>query len=282
MKKFLLVTLLISCTVFVFGQSKMACCAKPSATKQFALLAADKKFVMAHPLPLKYHFQSDIGKAITYNTADGKTADAFFFKAKKPTNNYLLVVHEWWGLNDWVKKESEKLYNDLGDVNVIDIDLYDGKVATTREDAGKFMQTVKDDRAQAIIKGAIAYAGPNARIATIGWCFGGGWSLQSTLLAGKQAIGCVMYYGMPEQDVNKLKTLNCDVLGNFASKDGWINPKVVAKFEEDMKTAGKKITVHEYDADHGFANPSNPIYNSQATTEAYNYTVAFLKPRLKG
>jgi carboxymethylenebutenolidase len=57
---------------------------------------------------------------------------------------------------------------------------------------------------------------------------------------------------------------------------------VVAKFEENMKTAGKKITVHEYDADHGFANPSNPIYNSQATTEAYNYTVAFLKPRLKG
>ncbi|MBB3057421.1 dienelactone hydrolase family protein [Mucilaginibacter gotjawali] len=281
MKKYLLVTLLISCSAMAFAQSKMACCAKPSATKQFAMLAADKKFVMAHPLPLKFHFQSDIGKPITYNTADGKTAGAFFFKAKRPTNNYLLVVHEWWGLNDWVKKESEKLYNDLGNVNVIDVDLYDGKVATTREDAGKFMQTVKDDRAQAIIKGAIAYAGPNARIATIGWCFGGGWSLQSSLLAGKQAIACVMYYGMPEQDVNKLKTLNCDVLGNFAAKDGWINPKVVAQFEENMKTAGKKATVHEYEADHGFANPSNPVYNSKATTEAYNYTLAFLKPRLK-
>ncbi|MDR3696404.1 dienelactone hydrolase family protein [Mucilaginibacter sp.] len=283
MKKFLLVTLLISCSAMAFGQSKMACCppAGGSATKQFAMLAADKKFVMAHPLPLKYHFQSDIGKAITYNTSDGKTAGAFFFKAKKPTNNYLLVVHEWWGLNDWVKKESEKLYNDLGDVNVLDVDLYDGKVATTREDAGKFMQTVKDDRAQAIIKGAIAYAGPKARIATIGWCFGGGWSLQSALMACKQAIGCVMYYGMPEQDVNKLKTLNCDVLGNFAAKDAWINPKVVAQFEENMKTAGKKVTVHEYEADHGFANPSNPIYNSQATTEAYNYTLAFLKPRLR-
>ena len=62
------------------------------------------------------------------------------------------MIHEWWGLNDFVKKESEKIYNDLGDVNVIDLDLYDGKVATTREDAGKYMQAVKDDRAEAIIK----------------------------------------------------------------------------------------------------------------------------------
>ena len=280
MKKFLLFSLAILSTGMAFAQSKMACCANPSATKQFAMLASDKKFVMSHPVPLKYHFQSSIGKAITYSTPDGKTADAFVFMAKTKTNNYLLVVHEWWGLNDWIKKESEQLYTDLGNVNVIDLDLYDGKVATTREDAGKFMQAVKDDRAQAIIKGAIIYIGPNARIATIGWCFGGGWSLQTALMAGKQAIACVMYYGMPEQDVNKLKTLNCDVLGNFAAKDQWINPKVVAQFETNMKTAGKKVTTHEFDADHGFANPSNPIYNSQATTEAYKYTLEFLKPRL--
>ena len=87
------------------------------------------------------------------------------------------------------------------------------------------MQGVKEDRAKAIIKGAIAYAGPNAHIATIGWCFGGGWSLQASLLAGKQDVACVMYYGMPEQDVNKLKTLHADVLGNFANKDNWINSK---------------------------------------------------------
>jgi carboxymethylenebutenolidase len=281
MKKLLLLTLLALCGVFAFGQSKMACCAKPSATQQFAMLASDKKFVLSHANPKKFHFQSTIGKAITYKTVGGKDADAYELKAKNPTNNYILVIHEWWGLNDFVKQESEKIYNDLGNVNVIDLDLYDGQVATTREDAGKLMQGVKEDRAKAIINGAIAYVGANARIATIGWCFGGGWSLQTTLFAGKQAVACVMYYGMPEQDVNRLKTLNCDVLGNFAAKDQWINPKVVGQFEANMKTAGKKITVHEFDADHGFANPSNPIYNSAATKEAYGYTIAFLKPRLK-
>src|ERR1700712_2220225 len=145
MKKFLLLTLLAFCGVFAFGQSKMACCAKPSATQQFAMLASNKKFIMSHANPKKFHFQSTIGKAITYKTADGKDANAYELKAKNPTNNYILVIHEWWGLNDWVKKESEKIYNDLGDVNVIDLDLYDGKVATTQQDAGNFMKSVTDD-----------------------------------------------------------------------------------------------------------------------------------------
>jgi carboxymethylenebutenolidase len=282
MKKLILLTLALGISAITFAQRKVVCCSNPSsATQQFAMLASNPAFKMSHKNPLPIRFQSSIGESITYKTPDGKEATAFFMKAKKPTNNYLFVIHEWWGLNDYVKKESEKLYNDLGNVNIIDLDLYDGKVATTREDAGKFMQAVVDDRARAIVNGAIAYAGAKARIATIGWCFGGGWSLQTSLLAGKKAVGCVMYYGMPEQDVAKLKTLNADVLGNFANKDQWINPKVVAKFETDMKAAGKKLSVHQYDADHGFANPSNPIYNSDATKDAYTNTLAFLKARLK-
>ena len=280
MKKLLFLSSFVFCGLLAFGQSKMTCC-RQSATEQFAMLASNKNFKMSHKNPLPIHFKSDIGKNITYKTADGKDADAYILTAKKPTNNYLFVVHEWWGLNDFVKKESEKIYDALGDVNVIDLDLYDGKVATNREDAGKYMQAVKDDRAKAIINGAIAYVGTNARIATIGWCFGGGWSLQTTLLAGDQAVGCVMYYGMPEQDIARLKTLHTDVLGNFANKDQWISPKVVAKFEEDMKAAGKKLTVHQYDADHGFANPSNPIYNSEATKDAWTHTITFLKMRMK-
>lgn len=281
MKKYLILSLLIFCGAVAFGQSKVVCCSKTSATKQFAMLASDKKFVMSHPVPLKYHFQSTIGKSINYKTADGKEASAYEFKAKKSTENYLLVIHEYWGLNDFVKKESEKIYNELGDVNIIDLDLYDGQVGATREDAAKLMQAVKEYRAKAIINGAIAYAGPRAHIATLGWCFGGGWSLQASLLAGKQAAGCVMYYGMPDQDVNRLKTLHCDVLGNFGNKDQWINPKVVAKFEEDMKAAGKKLYVHQYDADHAFANPSNPQYNNTATKDAYAHTLEFLRARLK-
>lgn len=280
MKKLLLLIAVVAFCLPGFSQTKsVAVCHSP--TQQFAMLAADKMFVKAHPDPRPFHFQSSIGKAITYPCADGKAAGAYELKAKKPTNNYLIVVHEWYGLNDYIKQESEKLYNDVGNVNVIAIDLYDGNVAANSADAGKYMAGVKEDRAQAIIKGAIAYAGVKARIATIGWCFGGGWSLQSTLLAGKQAIGCVMYYGMPEQDAEKLKTLDTDVLGIFGNQDKWINPKVVAAFADNMKKADKKLTLYQYEANHGFSNPSNPAYNSDATRDAYTHTIAFLKPRMK-
>jgi carboxymethylenebutenolidase len=281
MKKLILFAFIICSSAIAFGQSNMACCSKQSATKQFAMLANDKRFVMSHPAPKTIHFQSSIGKAITYNTPDGKTADAYEFKAKTPTNNYILVVHEFFGLNDFVKKESEDIYNDLGNVNIIDLDLYDGKVTADRTEAAKLMQAVNEDRAVAIIKGAIAYVGPKAHIATLGWCFGGGWSLQTTLLAGNQAVACVMFYGMPEQDVNKLKTLHTDVLGNFGNQDAWINPKVVAKFAADMKAAGKKLYLHQYDAGHGFANPSSPSANSAAAADAYKNTITFYKARLK-
>uniref|UniRef100_UPI0025E9D8D1 dienelactone hydrolase family protein n=1 Tax=Mucilaginibacter sp. TaxID=1882438 RepID=UPI0025E9D8D1 len=269
MKKLLLLLAIITIGTTSYSQTrgKVACC-YPTATQRFAMLAADKKFVMSHAKPKGIHFQSTIAKAITYTATDGKIAYAYELKAKRPTNNYVFVIHEYYGLNDYIKKESETLYNELGNVNVIALDLYDGKSSADRTEAAKLMQAVKEERAQAIIKGAIAYAGPKARIATIGWCFGGGWSLQSAILAGKQAVACVMYYGMPEQDVAKLKTIDTDVLGLFANQDQWINPKVVAKFEADMKAAGKKLTVYQYDANHGFSNPSNPAYNSDATKDA--------------
>ena len=165
-------------------------------------------------------------------------------------------------------------------MNVIALDLYDGKIAATADSAMKLIQSVKTDRLESIIKGAIAYAGTDAKIYTVGWCFGGMWSLQSTLLAGKQAAGCVMFYGKPENNVEKLKTLNCDVIGFFGNKDRSPSPEVVNKFEADMQAAGKKLFANKYDAGHGFANPSNPVFNQEAAADAHAKAVAFLKERM--
>jgi len=131
------------------------------------------------------------------------------------------------------------------------------------------------------VKGAINYAGKNAKIGTVGWCFGGGQSLQATLTAGKQAVATVMYYGMPEDNVERLKTLSNDVLFIFAVKDKYINADVVKKFEGNMKAAGKNLTVKTYEADHGFANPSNPIFDKTSAEDAYRNTIEFFKARLK-
>jgi carboxymethylenebutenolidase len=279
MKKYIIPIILILISASVSAQ-KMSCCAA-SATDKFAQLASDKAFVMSHLNPLPFNFHSENGKDITYKAADGTDAYGWEIKAKTPTDNYLFVIQEWWGLNDYVKKQGEELWNDVGNVNVIALDLYDKKVATSREEAAKFMQAASSERIVSIIKGALAYAGSKAKIYTIGWCFGGGWSLQTTLLAGNQAFGCVMYYGMPEKDVDKLKTLHTDVLGIFANKDGFITPKIVDEFAENMKKAGKKITIKKYDADHAFANPSNPSFDKEAKADAYKNALAFLKERIK-
>ncbi|WP_448517922.1 dienelactone hydrolase family protein [Rhodoflexus sp.] len=273
--------------VFVYdaltnNSAKTVCCHVPAATASFAAFASDQAFVNKHEEPIPFTFISQVGgKEISYPTADGKTAKAWLIPAKKKSNNYLFVFHEWWGLNDYVKAESEKFYKDLPDVNVICLDLYDGQVATTREEAAKQMQGLRQERAVAIINGAIAYAGKKANIFTIGWCMGGSWSLQAALLAGKQAKGCIIYYGMPEKDVERLKTLNTDVLGIFAGQEQWISPKVVEEFDANMKQANKKLIYKIFDADHAFANPSNPKFVKEATDEAYAMSLDYLKQRIK-
>jgi carboxymethylenebutenolidase len=290
MKKIHLLAFTLLMSVSVFGQNKMACCAtetpdgansKTSATVKFASLANDNNFVKEHQDPAPFTTSVDLGEKFTFKAADGTDAFGFIIKAKTPTDKYLFVIHEWWGLNDYIKEISGKLYKDLGNINVIALDLYDGKVATTKELAGQYMQSANEARIKNIVNGAIKFAGPKAKIATIGWCFGGGWSLQTSILAGKQSVACVMYYGMPETDIVKLKTLNSDVLGIFANKDGWISPKVATEFQANMEKAGKKLLLKQYDADHAFANPSNPIYNSVAAADAYAATLSFLMPRLK-
>ncbi len=275
MKVVLLITVLLMSTTLL--QAQMACCAK--ATDQFAALGKDKKFVDAHDEPLPFIFEATKGKDISYKLPDGTSAHAFEVKADKTTSYYIFMVHEFWGLNDFVKQRAEALSAQLG-VNVLALDLYDNKVTANRDSASKLMQSVNNDRAVTIIKGAYGYVGSNAKVFTLGWCFGGGWSLQAALLGGTQVKGCVMYYGMPEKDVTKLKTLNCDVVGFFAKKDQWINPQVVSQFEDNMKAAGKNVKTYEYDADHAFANPSNPVYNKEAADDANAKATAFIKERM--
>ncbi len=250
------------------------------AANDMAELALDPEFQAMHPQPLPYTHLSAVGQMITFATPDGKTASGFMLKAPKKSKKWLFVFQEWWGLNDHIKRQAEVFYTDLSDVNVIAIDMYDGQLATVPADAGKLMSQTKPERIDAIIKGAIELAGKKAKIASVGWCFGGMLSLKSAILEGEQAVGCVMYYGRPEKDVEKLKTLNTNVLGIFGSQDKGIPVATVTEFEENMKKANKAVTIKMYDAGHGFANPSNPVFNQTAAEDAYKNALAYLKEKL--
>lgn len=263
------------------AMAQKSCCMKPNATETFAMLSEDRNFVLSHLDPLPYKLKEESGTMISFKTTDGKEGYAYEIKAKTKANKYIFIIHEWWGLNDYIKKESERIYTELKDVNVIALDLYDKKVATTRDSAGKYMNEVKMVRAEAIIKGALAYAGKNAEIATIGWCFGGGWSMQASIIAGKQSKACVMYYGMPEENSSQLKKLNAPVLFIWPQQDKWINKEVVEKMKVNMNKSNKSVEVISYNADHAFANPSNPKYSKEFADDAFNHSMKFITDNLK-
>ncbi len=266
-----------------------SCCATVKGEKNdenksvmaFASFAEDNDFQNMHPTPKSLQGVVQSGEMITFASRDGQEAQAYFIKGKEGSEKYLFVIHEWWGLNDHIKAEADRLHKELGGtVNVVALDLYNGMVATTRTAAGKLMQSVDPVHARDVIGGAIDMAGENAEISTIGWCFGGGWSLQATIELGSQAAGCVIYYGMPEDDVDRLVTLEADVLGIFAAKDEWINGDVVQKFADNMETAGKNLKFEVFDANHAFANPSRDVYDEGAATEANAMALKFLKQSL--
>jgi carboxymethylenebutenolidase len=268
---------------------KHPCCEDESTTSAdqttapntMASFGNDENFKNEHPTPVPFTLIDGQGTMVSFKTADGVDGMAYEVKSSTPTNNWVFVFHEWYGLNDYIKKESDEIAATLGNVNVLAIDLYDGKVATNNEEAVKYVQSVKNERAVNIIKGAKDYAGSNAVFATMGWCFGGSWSNQAAIELGDKCAACVIYYGMPEQNTERLAKLKAPVLGIFAKQDQRITTEIANKFEENLNSLGISVTNYHYDAAHGFANPSNPKHDVTATKDAKEKTYSFLKDKLK-
>ncbi len=252
-------------------------CLNMETQQAYQLEASQSKFAQMHLAPIQVNPANLLGKIVPFDAADGKQGQAYFIPSKKKSDKWLIVIQEWWGLNDNIKMEADQYFKDLGDVNVMAVDMYDGKVAATPDSAMKLMRGADMNHMSALIQGAIKHAGPKAAIYSVGWCFGGMWSLQTAIIAGSQAKGSVMYYGRPESNMDKLKSIQCDIIGFFGNLDQSPSPKMVSDFETNMQLAGKKLTAYKYEAGHGFANPSNPSFNAAAKTDSYAKAIAFLK-----
>jgi len=117
----------------------------------------------------------------------------------------------------------------------------------------------------------------------IGWCFGGGWSLQTALEVPQGINAVVMYYGQPEKDRVRLSGLRSPLLGLLGADDKSIPPAAARELEANLKQLGKSAEIHIYDgAGHAFANPSGTNYRPAAAEDAWKRTVAFFKQHLKG
>ena len=195
------------------------------------------------------------------------------------------MVHEWWGLNDWVKEQASRLA-DQGYV-ALAVDLYRGKVATTPDEAHEIMRGVPEDRAQRDLHAAFQFLSsqPDARkdrIAAIGWCMGGGYALD-VALAEPTLAAEVINYGHLATDPQSLKKINAPILGLFGAQDRGIPAADVHQFEQALKQMGKTIDVKIYDdAGHAFENPNNTAgYREADAADAWRRTADFLADTLK-
>jgi carboxymethylenebutenolidase len=224
-------------------------------------------------------------KSVSYKSGDETVQAVLYTPAGKGPFPGIIVIHEWWGLNDWVKDQAGKLAGE-GYVTLA-IDLYRGKVATTPDMAHEIMRGVPEDRAKRDLHAAFEFleSQPNVRknrIAAIGWCMGGGYSLDVALQEPTLAAD-VINYGHLATDLEALKKINAPILGLFGGLDQGITPDDVHKFEAAMKQLGKKIDVKIYDdAGHAFENPNNKSgYRPDDAADAWRRTVSFLAENLK-
>lgn len=221
---------------------------------------------------------------VTIETPSGRKVTASIGWPKAEKAPAVLLFPEWWGLNDQIKSVAAE-YAKLGYV-AIAVDLYDGQVATDRNTALKLMRAAMSKIGDGIETSAawVDWARKNNRVdgkvGTVGWCFGGAWSLNASIARPVDAT--VIYYGNVTRPVDQLKKLKGPVMGHFGTKDKNINKKMVDGFEANMKAAGKAgdLQVFWYDADHAFANPSGGRYNEPAAKQSWARTQEFFKKNL--
>jgi carboxymethylenebutenolidase len=226
---------------------------------------------------------------VDFGEVQGKPVRGYMARPRTPPAGAhlpgLIVIHEWWGLNDNIKAVTRRLAGE--GYTALAVDLYGGKVADNPDAAKQLAGAAMSNRdgVLATLRAAHAYLERQgaSKVGVIGWCFGGGWSLQTALEIPQGIDAAVMYYGQPEKDRARLERLRAPLLGLFGADDKSIPPAAVHELEATLKQLGKTADFHIYEgAGHAFANPSGTNYRPAAAEDAWQRTVAFFKQHLKG
>ena len=222
---------------------------------------------------------------VTYRSGDETVKALLYLPRGNGPFPALVVIHEWWGLNDWVKEQASNLA-DRGYATLA-IDLYRGQVATTPDQAHEIMRGVPEDRANRDLLAATAYlrslkAINPKRVGAIGWCMGGGYALDLAVLDPHLKVA-VINYGHLASERSTLRKIHATILGIFGGQDRGIPLSDVRKFEKQMEALDKSVQIQIYpDAGHAFENPNNKDgYRADDAAKAQKITLEFLARNLK-
>ncbi len=224
---------------------------------------------------------ADTTRLVRIRTNAGReVAGALAVPTVKPAP-VVLLIHEWWGLNDQIKAVAADFATQ--GYLALAVDLFAGRVANTVDQARELIAAVKDDESADTLSAWLRWLqnhnDSTRKIGTVGWCFGGGWSLRASTLV--PVDGTVVYYGrvnLPKDDLAKLKG---PVQGHFALRDKHITADIVRPFEQAMTELGKPYEVFWYEADHAFVNPTGNNYVKDEAQQAWRRTTEFLAKALR-
>ncbi|MBE9182517.1 dienelactone hydrolase family protein [Oculatella sp. LEGE 06141] len=223
---------------------------------------------------------------VTYATVDGTPVVGYLARPADTSEPLpgLIVIHEWWGLNDNIEMMTRRLAGE--GYTALAVDLF-GQVAGTPDQARAQVQSASQNpqRLEENLRQAYQYLETNqqaSKIGSIGWCFGGSWSLNAALLLPEQLDATVIYYGGElKTEPEQLQPLQMPILGIFGALDDNPSVETVRAFESALISLNKPVEIHVYEgADHAFANPSGTRYNAEAAEDAWEKTLTFLNDQL--
>jgi carboxymethylenebutenolidase len=220
-----------------------------------------------------------MGKMIEFKRPDGKTCPGYLADADG-SNPGFVVIQEWWGLNDQIKKTADRL-SEAG-YRALVPDLYRGKVTTASAEANHMMAGLNFlDAAQQDIRGAVQHLKQISKKMVVGgFCMGGALTLLSAKLVPEMDAGAC-FYGIPPAEALDPRSIQLPLICHFANQDDWCTPAKVDELDRALKQSKSKFELYRYNAHHGFMNEARPeVYDAESAKTAWERTLQFLKQAL--
>ena len=237
------------------------------------------------------------GDSVSYGTVGGEELTGYLAQPARPDSVAqakglpegtalpgLIVVHEWWGLNENVKTMARRLAGE--GLQVLAVDLYGGQVASEPQGARRLVQAAMEDSSamMANMRAASQYLRNELqapRVGVLGWCFGGSVTMRTAVAMPNRVDAAVIYYGEPALNPEQIDNLDMPVLGLYGGQDGSIPVSSVDSFKQVLHQTNQQAEVYVYEeAGHAFANPSGENYEPEAAIDAWRKTTRFLQEHL--
>jgi len=218
-----------------------------------------------------------MGEMIQFKRPDGKTCPGYLAKPKQGDKSPgVVVIQEWWGLNDQIKKTADRFAQ--AGYRALVPDLFRGKVAKSADEANHLMTGLNwGDAGTQDVRGAVQYLKTGGKVAVLGFCMGGAL----TIIAGVKAPetdAAVCFYGIPPKEAADPAQMRIPFQAHFGSKDNWCTPAAVNSLEATLKHSKAKFEIYRYEADHAFMNEQRPeVYDAAAAKLAWERSLKFLK-----